>query len=129
MENFEVKIVSYTAVEYFPFVIVICISKYDSVVGDSDVFLSLSSSGYMSSMAESNDVLFNVNKSSIYLIVLLNRFACIKFVFISIFVIKQKSFCHQRRTICSHWNPYTLSIYAITYTNINIIYQVFHIRD
>ena len=37
---------SYTAVEYFPFVIVICISKYDSVVGDSDVFLSLSSSGY-----------------------------------------------------------------------------------
>ena len=42
---------SYTAVEYFPFVIVICISKYDSVVGD---FLSLSSSWFMSSMAESN---------------------------------------------------------------------------
>ena len=30
---------SYTAVEYFPFTIVICISKYDNAVDDSEVFL------------------------------------------------------------------------------------------
>ena len=47
-------------------------SKYDS-----DVFLSLNSSEYMSSIAEWNDV-FSVSKSSIYLIVLLNLLASIK---------------------------------------------------
>ena len=36
-------------------------SKYDSAIDDSDVFLSLSSSGYMSSIAEWNDVLFHIH--------------------------------------------------------------------
>ena len=34
------SLLSYTAVEYFPFTIVICMSKYDSVVDNSEVFLS-----------------------------------------------------------------------------------------
>ena len=53
---------SYIAVEYFPFTIAICVSKYiyDSDVDDSDVFLSLSSTGYMSSIAEWNDALFSL---------------------------------------------------------------------
>ena len=37
---------SYTAVEYFPFSIVISISKYDSWVPHSVVFFSWSSLGY-----------------------------------------------------------------------------------
>ena len=41
---------SYTAVEYFPFSIVISISKYDSWVPHSVVFFSWSSLGYMSAM-------------------------------------------------------------------------------
>ena len=53
----------YTSVEYLPLTIPIFISKYDSVVDDSVVFLSLSSSGYMSTTAEWNRSLFNVNKS------------------------------------------------------------------
>ena len=38
---------SYTAVEYFPFSIVISISKYDSWVPHSVVFFSWSSLGYI----------------------------------------------------------------------------------
>ena len=45
------SLLSYTAVEYFRFTIVMHLSKYDSVVDDSEV-LSLSSTGYMSSIAE-----------------------------------------------------------------------------
>ena len=59
------SLLSYTAVEYFPFTIVMRMSKYDSVVDDSEV-LSLSSTGYMSSIAEWKNLLFNANKSSIY---------------------------------------------------------------
>ena len=45
---------SYTAVEYFPFSIVISISnyKYDSWVPHSVVFFSWSSLGYMSAITE-----------------------------------------------------------------------------
>ena len=74
---------SYTAVDYFPFTIVICISKYDSAVDDSEVFLNLSSSGYISSIADWNNGLFNV---SIYLIVLLYFLASIKFVLIKFLI-------------------------------------------
>ena len=35
------SLLSYTAVEYFPFTIVMRLSKYDSVVDDSEVFLAL----------------------------------------------------------------------------------------
>ena len=54
------SLLSYTAVEYFPLSIVICMSKYDSEVDDSEVFLSVSSTGYISSIAKWNNVLFNV---------------------------------------------------------------------
>ena len=54
-------------------------------------FFSLSSSGYMSSIAEWNDVLFSVSKSSIYLIVLLNLLASInQILHILILVVKKK---------------------------------------
>ena len=41
------SLLSYTAVEYFPFTIVMRMSKYDSIVDDSEVFLSLSSRVYV----------------------------------------------------------------------------------
>ena len=46
--NPEIEIIS---LEYFPSTIVISISKYESAVGDSEVFFSCSSLGYMSSIA------------------------------------------------------------------------------
>ena len=71
--NREVKIIS----------IVIRMSEYDSAVGDSDVFLSLSSCGYYHHWLNGTIImLFNVSKPSIYLIVLLNLLASIKLVLI-----------------------------------------------
>ena len=80
------SLLSYTAVEYFPFTIVMRMSKYDSVVDDSEVFLSLSSTGYMSSIAEWKNLLFNANKSSIYLMVLQKLLARNKFVLIKFLI-------------------------------------------
>ena len=57
MENvtilqFKLSRLSYTAVEYFSFSIVISISKYDSWVPHCVVFFSWSSLGYMSAITE-----------------------------------------------------------------------------
>ena len=61
-------------------------SKYDNhVVDDSEVFLSLSSPGCKSSIAEWKN-LFNANKSSIYLVVLHKLLAHIKFVLIKFLI-------------------------------------------
>ena len=61
----------------------LCLGKYDSVVDDSELFLGLSSSaGGMYTMTEWNMLLFNVNKSSIYLMVVPNLLASIKLLLI-----------------------------------------------
>ena len=108
------------------------VSKYESAVDDSEVFFRVSSSGYMSSIAEWNDVLFNVSKSYIYRIVLLNLLASIRLQLIKFLIyllVKKKEICHQWCTICSHWNPYALPVCFVTYIDVNIVYQVIHISN
>ena len=64
IHNFKIKTVPLIINRSGTFTIVICMSKYDTAIDDSDVFLSLSSSGYMSSIAEWNDVLFHIHIQS-----------------------------------------------------------------
>ena len=81
----------------------------------------------MSHMASLKFALFNTKRSSIYLIVklyfLAKNILCITLYqafHVSVLIKEQEQIGQKWCTICAHRDAYTLPIYSVSYTNINI---------
>ena len=103
------SLLPYTSVEYFPLTIPIFISKYDSVVDDSVVFLSLSSCGYyvhngwMEHAVIQHQQIINISHGGTKFLSQ-HQITFNQICHVIILVIKEKKISNQRRTVCSHRN-------------------------